>query len=170
MTWPKKNTMTKTNTKTKTKTNTFWEHVQRVTLETCDLWDIWSEWWGDMIWLTKRWWLTLLTPAHPNSLKSPKWPKSSISPLLTQYPTQQTHPNHPNSPKRQRVILHSWNCENIDKYTDFIISLMTFAKHKQGSLRETNLHFRYSENSVSVKMPARLHLPLLHPGLNQSIQ
>ena len=22
--------------------------IQRVTLETCDLWDIWSEWWGDM--------------------------------------------------------------------------------------------------------------------------
>ena len=22
--------------------------IQRATLETCDLWDIWSEWWGDM--------------------------------------------------------------------------------------------------------------------------
>ena len=32
-----KNTMTKTNTKTMTKTNTFREHLQRATLETCDL-------------------------------------------------------------------------------------------------------------------------------------
>ena len=26
----------------------FWHY--RVTLETCDLWDFWSEWWGDMTW------------------------------------------------------------------------------------------------------------------------
>ena len=26
----------------------FWHY--RVSLETCDLWDIWSEWWGDMTW------------------------------------------------------------------------------------------------------------------------
>jgi len=37
----KKKTMTKTNTKTKT--NTFREHLQRATLETFDLWDIWSD-------------------------------------------------------------------------------------------------------------------------------
>ena len=48
-------TMTKTITKTKTmtKTNTFREHLQRATLETCDLRDIWSEWWGDMTWPKK---------------------------------------------------------------------------------------------------------------------
>ena len=51
----KKKTMTKTKTKTKTmtKTNTFREHLQWVILETCDLWDIWSEWWGDMTWPKK---------------------------------------------------------------------------------------------------------------------
>ena len=38
--------MTKTKTKTMTKTNTFREHIQRATLETCGLWNIWSEWWG----------------------------------------------------------------------------------------------------------------------------
>ena len=37
-----------------TKTNTFREHLQGAILETCDLWDIWSEWWGDMTWPTKR--------------------------------------------------------------------------------------------------------------------
>ena len=31
-----------------TKTNTFREHLQRATPETCDLQDIWSEWWEDM--------------------------------------------------------------------------------------------------------------------------
>ena len=53
-----KKTITKTNTKTKTmtKTSTFRDHLQRATLETCDLWDIWSEWWGDMTWPTKRQW------------------------------------------------------------------------------------------------------------------
>ena len=39
--------------KTKTKTNTFWEHLLRAILETCDLWDIWSEWWEDMTWPKK---------------------------------------------------------------------------------------------------------------------
>ena len=34
--------------------NTFREHLQSAILETCDIWDIWSEWWGDMTWLTKR--------------------------------------------------------------------------------------------------------------------
>ena len=37
-----------------TKTNTFREHIQIVIQETCDFWDIWSEWWGDMTWSTKR--------------------------------------------------------------------------------------------------------------------
>ena len=35
---------------TKTKTNTYRKLLQRAILETCDLWDIWSEWWGDMNW------------------------------------------------------------------------------------------------------------------------
>ena len=46
-------TNTNTKTKTKTKTNTFREHTQRAILETCDLWDIWSERWGDMTWPKK---------------------------------------------------------------------------------------------------------------------
>ena len=33
-----------------TKDFTNWHY--RVTLETCDLWDIWSEWWGNMTWPT----------------------------------------------------------------------------------------------------------------------
>ena len=50
----KKRTMTKTITKTDTKTdtktmtNTFREQLQRAIPETCDLCNIWSEWWGDM--------------------------------------------------------------------------------------------------------------------------
>ena len=40
-------------TKTKTKTKTFWEHLLRAILETCDLWDICSEWWEDMTWPKK---------------------------------------------------------------------------------------------------------------------
>ena len=37
-----------------TNTNTFREHLQRAILDTCDLWDIWSEWWGYMTWPKKR--------------------------------------------------------------------------------------------------------------------
>ena len=39
-----------------TNSNTFRELHQRAILETCDLWDIWSEWWGDMTWPKKRQW------------------------------------------------------------------------------------------------------------------
>ena len=35
-------------TKTKTLTNTFRDYLQRMVLETSDLWDTWSEWWGDI--------------------------------------------------------------------------------------------------------------------------
>ena len=41
-------TQKKTMTKTDTKTKTFREHLQRAIPETCDLYNIWSEWWGDM--------------------------------------------------------------------------------------------------------------------------
>ena len=46
--------LSNTNTKTMTKTNAFRKQLQRAILETCDLWDIWSKWWGDMTWPTKR--------------------------------------------------------------------------------------------------------------------
>ena len=39
-----------------TKTNTIREPFQRVIQETCDLWDIWSQWWGDMSWPTTIQW------------------------------------------------------------------------------------------------------------------
>ena len=67
-TMTKTKTNTKTKTKTMTKTNTFREHLQRAILETCDLWDIWSEWWGDMTWPKKIYLPTCLptsTYLHP---------------------------------------------------------------------------------------------------------
>ena len=49
---------TKTNTKTKMKTltRTFRINPQRAIIETCDLWNIWSEWWGHLQrqWQTQR--------------------------------------------------------------------------------------------------------------------
>ena len=41
-------------------TNTFREHLQRAILETCDLWDILSEWWGDMTISDKPQWIQIL--------------------------------------------------------------------------------------------------------------
>ena len=38
------------------KSNTFREHLQGAILGTCDLWDTWSEWWGDRTWPKKRQW------------------------------------------------------------------------------------------------------------------
>ena len=49
-----KNTTTNTKTKTITMANTFRKHLSRAIFETCDLWDIWSEWWENMTWPTKR--------------------------------------------------------------------------------------------------------------------
>ena len=46
----------RTLTMTKTMTNTFREHLQRAIFDTFELWDIWSEWWGDMTWPKKRQW------------------------------------------------------------------------------------------------------------------
>ena len=40
----------------------FWHY--RVTLETCDLWDIWSEWWGDMTWPKKIYLPTTYLPTY----------------------------------------------------------------------------------------------------------
>ena len=49
---------------------TFWFWHYRVTLETCDLWDIWSEWWGDMTW-PKNTYLPTYLPIHlPNYLST----------------------------------------------------------------------------------------------------
>ena len=50
------NKKTVTKTKTMAMANTLREHLQRAILETCDLWDIWSKWWGDMTWPTKSQW------------------------------------------------------------------------------------------------------------------
>ena len=47
-------TETNTNMKTMTKTNALRKHLQRAILETCNLWDIWSDWWGNMTWPTKK--------------------------------------------------------------------------------------------------------------------
>ena len=41
-------------------TNFYFRHY-RVTLETCDLWDIWSEWWGNMTWPSFWQFFTILT-------------------------------------------------------------------------------------------------------------
>ena len=57
-----KETITKTDTKTTTMTNTFSLHLQRAIFETFYLWDVWSEWWGNMTWPTRQqqrqrqWW------------------------------------------------------------------------------------------------------------------
>ena len=47
----------------------FWHYS--VALETCDLWDIWSEWWGDLIWPQNRptYYLPTYLPALENTLK-----------------------------------------------------------------------------------------------------
>ena len=50
----------KTKTKTVTKTNTYREHLKRAILETCDLCDIWSEWWGNMTISDKPQWIQIL--------------------------------------------------------------------------------------------------------------
>ena len=43
---------------------TFWFWNNRVTLETCDLWDIWSEWWRNMAWPKNTYLLTYPPPTY----------------------------------------------------------------------------------------------------------
>ena len=45
---------------------TFWFWHYSLALETCDLWDIWSEWWGDLTWPKKRptYYLPTYLPAY----------------------------------------------------------------------------------------------------------
>ena len=81
-----KKTTTKTNTKTKTMkmTNTFREHLQRAILETCNLWDIWSEWWGNMTWPTKR---------QQRRQTQWQWQKFRVWPLIHCYESDSSRPN-----------------------------------------------------------------------------
>ena len=51
--------------------STFTFDIQRATPETCDLWDTWSEWWGNMTWPT--FWQS--PPTHP-----PNLPTSELHP------------------------------------------------------------------------------------------
>ena len=41
-------------TNKKTKMNIFWDCLQRAIPKTCDLWDIWSAWGGEMTWPKKK--------------------------------------------------------------------------------------------------------------------
>ena len=80
----KKKTMTETKTKTMTKTNTFREHLQRAIFETFELWDIWSEWWGNMTWPTKR---------QQRRQTQWQWQKFRVWPLIHCYESDSSRPN-----------------------------------------------------------------------------
>ena len=81
-----KKTMTKTSTMTMTKTmtNTFREHLQRAIFETFELWDIWSEWWGNMTWPTKR---------QQRRQTQWQWQKFRVWPLIHCYESDSSRPN-----------------------------------------------------------------------------
>ena len=55
------------------------EHPQGAILENCDLWDIWSEWWGDMTW-TKKYLFTYLHTYSPTYLPT------NLPTSLTEHP------------------------------------------------------------------------------------
>ena len=83
-----KKTMTKTTTMTmtmtKTMTYTFREHLQRAIFETFELWDIWSEWWGNMTWPTKR---------QQRRQTQWQWQKFRVWPLIHCYESDSSRPN-----------------------------------------------------------------------------
>ena len=56
---------------------TFWH--ERAILETCDLWDIWSEWWRYMIWPRK--YLPTYIPIH-----LPTYPPTYLPASFTEHP------------------------------------------------------------------------------------
>ena len=77
-------TSTMTMTMTKTMTNTFREHLQRAIFETFELWDIWSEWWGNMTWPTKR---------QQRRQTQWQWQKFRVWPLIHCYESDSSRPN-----------------------------------------------------------------------------
>ena len=93
-----KKTITKTKTMTKTMTKTFRERPQRVILETYDLWDIWSERWGDMTWPTKRQWQWQTWRRH--GLMNKNAIKNTMIKTNTMTNTFREHP--------QRALLETW--------------------------------------------------------------
>ena len=105
-------TMTKTITKTKTmtKTNTFREHLQRATLESCNLWDIWSEWCGGMTWPTNIHWQRQIQ--LENTFKEQSWRLVTFETSdgvmrrhdMANKKTNPTYPNSPNSPNSTNSI------------------------------------------------------------------
>ena len=60
-------------------TKTFRERPQRVILQTYDLWDIWSERWGDMTWPTKRQWQRQIQWKRQRQWQLQKHPQRTIS-------------------------------------------------------------------------------------------
>ena len=76
--------MTNIKTMTKTMTNTFREHLQRAIFETFELWDIWSEWWGNMTWPTKR---------QQRRQTQWQWQKFRVWPLIHCYESDSSRPN-----------------------------------------------------------------------------
>ena len=65
-------------------TNTFREHLQRAIFETFELWDIWSEWWGNMTWPTKR---------QQRRQTQWQWQKFRVWPLIHCYESDSSRPN-----------------------------------------------------------------------------
>ena len=70
--------MTLSLTDSLTKVRTLLIDIQRATLETCDLWDIWSKWWGDMTWPKD---LPTHLPVHLPSICDSRDLFSTCSPL-----------------------------------------------------------------------------------------
>ena len=65
-------------------TNTFREHLQRAIFDTFELWDIWSEWWGNMTWPTKR---------QQRRQTQWQWQKFRVWPLIHCYESDSSRPN-----------------------------------------------------------------------------
>ena len=127
--------MTKTNTKKKTmtmtKTNTFRKHLQRAILETCDLWDIWSEWWGDMTWPTKRQWKRQIQ-------RKRQWQRQiHLENTFTSDPRDLWHLRHLIGVMRRHDLTNKKTMTKTNKKTKTMTKTDTFREHLQRATPET---------------------------------
>ena len=117
------------------------EHPQGAILETCDFWDIWSEWWRDMTWPKKYLPTYILThlPTYPPTYlpnRTPSrsnpgdlWPLRHLIRVMRRHdltekiPTyQHTIPTHLPSSPPPRKLVHL----KVKKFSMFILHFRLF--------------------------------------------
>jgi len=143
-------TKTKTMTMTKTMTKTFRECPQRAILETYDLWDIRSEKWGDMTWLTKRQWQRQIQWKRQRQWQLQKHPQRTISETCDLWDTGYISDNWEQQSEHSQWTL---NKEWQGQHSQFLRCLKHYFKIRFGGIwLQWNIGYKIKYWNVGIKM------------------